>query len=73
MRWKGWLGFIFISGFMIVIWMFAISVLMTVSGYANAQDQESLIYERQTLPKKCMSFYNNGTDQWVECMGVGYK
>ena len=25
------------------------------------------------LPTKCAEFYNNGTDEWVNCMGVGYK
>ena len=25
------------------------------------------------LPTKCRQFLNNGTDQWIECMGVGRK
>jgi hypothetical protein len=27
----------------------------------------------ETLPQSCRQFYNNGTDQWIECMGVGRK
>jgi hypothetical protein len=29
--------------------------------------------ERVHLPTKCRKFYNDGTDRWIECMGVGYK
>lgn len=25
------------------------------------------------LPSKCRQYYNNGTDQWIDCMGVGPK
>lgn len=28
---------------------------------------------RVHLPTKCRPFYNDGTDRWIECMGVGYK
>lgn len=29
--------------------------------------------EREHLPTKCAPYYNDGTDQWIECMGVGRK
>lgn len=25
------------------------------------------------LPEKCAPHYNDGTDAWKDCMGVGYK
>jgi len=25
------------------------------------------------LPSHCRHLYNDGTDAWIECMGVGYK
>jgi hypothetical protein len=29
--------------------------------------------DRVSLPEQCKQFYNDGTDRWVECMGVGRK
>lgn len=26
-----------------------------------------------TLPEICAPLYNNGTEDWITCMGVGYK
>lgn len=26
----------------------------------------------ETLPELCREFYNDGTEQWINCMGVGY-
>ena len=28
--------------------------------------------ERVHLPTKCRPFYNDGTEAWINCMGVGY-
>lgn len=28
---------------------------------------------RVSLPEKCAPYYNDSTDQWAECMGVGPK
>ena len=28
---------------------------------------------RRHLPSECAQFYNDDTDQWVECMGVGKR
>ena len=27
---------------------------------------------RVTLPEKCRPYYGDGTDRWINCMGVGY-
>ena len=29
--------------------------------------------ERVHLPSECEQYYNDGTTQWIECMGVGYQ
>jgi len=29
--------------------------------------------QRQSLPQKCAKFYADGTERWIDCMGVGYK
>lgn len=29
--------------------------------------------EEPSLPEKCRPYYNDGTDRWIECMGVGRK
>lgn len=34
---------------------------------------EEVKVERVHLPTKCAPFYNDGSDRWIECMGVGYK
>jgi len=26
-----------------------------------------------TLPEKCRPLYNRGDDNWINCMGVGYR
>lgn len=28
---------------------------------------------KRHLPTICRPLYNDGTDAWIECMGVGYK
>ena len=28
--------------------------------------------ERLSLPQKCKPYYNDGTERWIDCMGVGY-
>jgi len=29
--------------------------------------------QRQSLPEKCRPYYGDGTDAWINCMGVGYR
>ena len=40
---------------------------------AHPEVEPMTVTERVHLPTKCKEFYNDGTDRWVECMGVGYK
>lgn len=54
-------------GYLIVVTVFD-AVLSTTEAHrhvhANAMD---------TRPEMCYHYYNDGTDQWKECMGVEYK
>lgn len=34
---------------------------------------QSVTTSRVHLPTKCRPYYNDGTDRWIDCMGVGYK
>lgn len=33
----------------------------------------SLRLESSRLPTRCRVYYTDGTDRWIECMGVGYR
>jgi hypothetical protein len=61
---------LFLSCLALFYLVIAVALIQTAKG-------ESVITERptpqQTLPQKCAEFYNDGTDQWIDCMGVGYK
>ena len=45
-------------------------IISTVA--ADARVMETPI-EPTPLPERCAEFYNNGTDEWKDCMGVGLK
>ena len=40
---------------------------------SKGQVTQSVTMARQSLPQKCAPYYNDGTEQWIDCMGVGYK
>ena len=48
----------------------SLAVLKTASG--EIEDIKE-ITERRHLPAECQPYYNDGTDRWKECMGVGPK
>lgn len=63
---------------------FMIYFVVAIMGFESAKAVESLAerigvitatVQRQsvpTLPQKCRQYYNDGTERWVNCMGVGY-
>jgi hypothetical protein len=57
-----------------VVVLFAIGVIMLVG--CTAQDDSLYVQpEKQAsthLPTKCRPYYNDGTERWIDCMGVGY-
>lgn len=64
-----------------IIALFFIAIVLSFS-YAvvkTAQESIEIVEENKekkervlTLPEKCQSYYNDGTDKWKDCMGVGY-
>jgi len=64
----------------VILFLIVIFTSMSYAVLKTAKEtQESIkdikdIREQQlTLPEKCRKFYNDGTDRWVNCIGVEYK
>jgi hypothetical protein len=66
--------------------LFAASVIITslafVTGYiilailgfeASKADQPVLHTVQPTLPQQCAKYYNDDSDAWINCMGVGKR
>lgn len=51
---------------------FSYAVLKTAGEIREEVKEESLFVNKH-LPTTCQPFYNDGTDRWKECMGVGIK
>jgi hypothetical protein len=54
-----------------------VSLAYAVIGTAY-QARENVIESRQKIekrhrPTECEPYYNNGTDEWKDCMRVGYQ
>ena len=58
--------------FFIVILLFSISYAVFETA-RDIREIKDVVVERTHLPSECQQYYNDGTDQWKECMGVGYK
>jgi len=61
--------------FMIVfvfLLFFSISYAVLETAKGEIEDIKE-ITERRHLPSECQSYYNDGTDRWKDCIGVGYK
>ena len=43
-----------------------------VKEYDNQRQQE-ITEQYQRAPERCAEYYNNGTEEWIDCMGVGYN
>lgn len=57
--------------------VFGLFVLALVLGCVPEDTDGDLVHtkeltEENHLPTKCRPFYNDGTDRWKDCMGVGY-
>jgi len=53
--------------------LFAGFLMAAVVGLiADAQGSQVVRYERVHLPTTCRPYYNDGTERWINCMGVGY-
>lgn len=49
------------------------AVIKTAGEVRKNVTQEVKGRQVEHLPSVCQQYYNNGTDQWIECMGVGRK
>lgn len=55
---------------------FSVAVVNTASEIQEILERnitETRETEADQLLKECSAYYNDGTDRWMECMGVGYK
>lgn len=65
-----------------IVWLAALTVreLKDIHGTLIEHSEARIArYEREVgpmmdanLPRRCAVYYGNGTDDWVDCMGVGY-
>ena len=49
---------------------FTYAIVDTAQAVVNVMEHHERVNNR---PVKCKEYYNSGTNEWVECMGVGYK
>ncbi len=53
---------------------FLMTGAIIIGGIETNQHQEiHMRMKAVPLPVKCAPYYNDGTDSWINCMGVGYK
>lgn len=62
---------------MILIIFLSLSIAVIKTAYGIQQDIQKVIKEEKEresrhLPTECEQYYCDGTDQWIECMQVGY-
>ena len=73
MRWKNlgdWLMLLCICVMLVAITYAVFDTLGQATGTVSASYSSNTSIH---LPTKCAEFYNSGTDEWKECMQVGYK
>lgn len=61
----------FISFILLLIVSFSFAVIKTAKEIGDIVIENKR--ERRHQPTECEQYYNDGTDNWKECMGVGYK
>lgn len=49
------------------------AVLHTAQSIEEEVKEINARQEVKHLPTECAVYYNDGTDQWIDCMNVGYK
>lgn len=64
---------IFVLIYIILITIFTITTFGVVKDIKNILSREIEIREEyQQAPERCAKYYNNGTEEWINCIGVGY-
>lgn len=47
-------------------------VVNDIKDIVQRAEYEEAMSSYQQAPERCARYYNNGTDDWINCMGVGY-
>lgn len=53
----------------IVFGIFIFGMLGACEHHVEPEPVERVV----SLPEKCAPYYNDGTERWIDCMGVGYQ
>lgn len=59
--------------FLILLFFLSLSIAVIGTAYSKEERITKKEESGRHLPTECQSYYNNGTDEWINCMGVGYK
>lgn len=57
---------------MIIIIFFSLSIAVIKTAYGLQERVQEIKTERVHLPSLCAEHYGTGSDNWIECMEVGY-
>ncbi len=57
----------------LVTFISVMSVITFRTIVLRTQARTPTITHEHNLPCKCAPLYNSGTDEWINCLGVGYK
>lgn len=64
----------FVATLLVLLLLFAVLVVATAAESGKVVDETPAPDSRRApLPVRCAPYYNDGTDRWKDCMGVGYK
>ena len=63
----------FLIIFCLFLFSFVYAVFTTAIESMNYHDDSMRRIEFRHRAAECEQYYNNGTDEWKDCMGVGYQ
>ena len=58
---------------LVVVCLVLLVMAVVVARSLNRIESRQEMPEKTHLPSLCKPYYNDGTDAWAECMGVGRK
>jgi len=64
--------YIVITFILFLLVSLTVAVLETATEIREIVQERELSIDRSHLPSECEKYYNDGTDRWKDCMGVGY-
>ncbi len=62
-----WVGFL-----LVVLTLGSCEIIVTAMRHAEP-DPKPTPEPELTLPQKCAQYYDDGSDRWIDCMGVGKR